>query len=95
MYAKIYWVSCKSGKGEALLAYYDEEIAPAIQSSAYHIGHHMVEVGTDKWLLVSNYTSKTAADAAVTMVRKLVNPMTEKYGMELGVITEGEVVRTV
>lgn len=95
MYSRVYWVACDPGQGDELLAYYDREIAPAIKASNYHIGHHVVGVEAEKWLLVSNYTSKAAADAAAAIVKTRVEPMTKKYGMELGVVTEGEVVRTV
>ena len=95
MYSKSYWVACSAGQSDALLSYYDSDVAPAIQSSSYHVGHHMVEVGKDKWLLVSNYKNKAAADEAVEFVKKLIEPMAAKYGLELGVIAEGDVVRTV
>jgi hypothetical protein len=76
------------------MEHYDSVLTPAIQSSEYHVGHHMVEAGSGKWLLVSNYHEKAGADAAVPMV-ELVKPMVEQFGMTLEVITEGEVVRSI
>jgi hypothetical protein len=46
------------------MEHYDSVLTPAIQSSEYHVGHHMVEAGSGKWLLVSNYHEKAGADAA-------------------------------
>jgi hypothetical protein len=54
----------------------------------------MVEAGSGKWLLVSNYNDKAGAEASVALVRELVTPMIEQFGMTLEVITEGEVTRS-
>ena len=55
----------------------------------------MVEVGENEWLLVSNYVSKDAAEAAKPMVQELIKPMVEANGMTLDLIGQGEVVRTI
>ena len=94
MYSKVYWITCNPGQSEALLAHYDSAITPAIQESEKHVGHHMIQTDDAKWLLVSNYVSKDAAESAVSMVQELVKPMIEQYGMSLEVITEGEVSRS-
>ena len=94
MHSKVYWISCSPGQSEALLEYYDAVIVPAVKASEHHVGHHMVQSEDEKWLLVSNYNSKEAAEAAVPMVQELVKPMIENQGMTLDVITEGEVVRS-
>ena len=95
MYAKIYWIGCDPAHADSLLEHYDAVLTPAINSSEYHVGHHMVEAGTGKWLLVSTYHEKAGAEAAVPMVQALVKPMIEQFGMTLEVITEGEVVRSI
>ena len=92
MYSKVYWISCAPGQSDALLAHYDAAIVPAIKASEHHVGHHMIASGTDRWLLISNYVSQGAAEAAASMVQEIVRPMAEQYGMTLDVITEGEVV---
>ena len=94
MYSKTYWVSCDEGKGGALLEQYAAIVVPAIEASDRHAGHHMIESGSEKWLLISNYHDKLAADAAVTMVQELIKPMIEKNGMTLEPITEGEVIHS-
>ena len=95
MYSKVYWICCDPDKAPNLMEHYDSVLTPAIQSSEYHVGHHMVEAGSGKWLLVSNYHDKAGADAAVPMVQELVKPMVEQYGMTLEVITEGKVARSI
>jgi hypothetical protein len=100
MYSKVYWIGCDPDKAPNLMEHYDSVLTPAIQSSEYHVGeyhvgHHMVEAGSGKWLLVSNYHDKAGADAAVPMVQELVKPMVEQYGMTLEVITEGKVARSI
>jgi phage terminase large subunit-like protein len=94
MYSKVYWIGCDPDKAPNLMEHYDSVLTPAIQSSEYHVGH-MVEAGSGKWLLVSNYHDKAGADAAVPMVQELVKPMVEQYGMTLEVITEGKVARSI
>lgn len=95
MYAKVYWIGCDPVHNEQLLNHYDSVLTPAIKSSEYHVGHHMIEAGAGKWLLVSNYHDKAGAEAAVPMVQDLVKPMVEQFGMTLEVITEGEVIRSI
>ena len=94
MYSKSYWVTCDDGKADALMERYNTIVKPAIKGSDKHVGHHMIESGPNKWLLISNYTDKTAADSAVPMVQELVKPMIEQNGMSLEVITEGEVIHS-
>ena len=53
----------------------------------------MIDVGEDKWILISNYKSADAANAASDMVRALVGDMSGKFGMNLSLIDEGEVSR--
>ena len=55
----------------------------------------MVATGADKWLLVSTYHDKAAADGAVSLVQELVKPMVEQFGLTLDVIAEGEVTRSI
>jgi hypothetical protein len=91
MYSKAYWITCDDGKGDALMEQYDTIVAPAVKASDNHVGHHMIKSGPEKWLLISNYHDESAADAAVSMVQELVKPMIEQNGMNLELITEGEV----
>lgn len=95
MYSKVYWITCDPGKSAALLDHYDTETTKAVQESAYHVGHQMIEVEQGKWLLISNYKSAQAAQDALPLVQALVAPMTEKFGMNLEVIGEGETQRTI
>ena len=95
MFSKVYTITCNPGQSEALLATYDASIVPAVTASEHHVGHHMVEVGDDKWVLVSNYVSQEGAEASASMVQELVKPMVEGQGMTLEVIGQGEVVRTI
>lgn len=94
MYSKVYWITCTPGHSEAMLEHYDSVVVPAIKASEKHIGHHMVQIEDSKWLLVSNYVSQEAAEAAIPMVQELVKPMIENQGMTLEVITEGEAIRS-
>ena len=94
MYSKVYWITCSPEQNEALLEHYDSVVVPAVKASEKHIGHHMVQTEDAKWLLVSNYVSQEAAEAAVPMVQELVKPMIEAHGMTLEVITEGEAIRS-
>ena len=95
MYAKTYWIGCNPNNAAKLLEHYDSVLTPAIQSSEFHAGHQMIEAGTDKWLLVSTYHDKAAAEAAVSLVQELLKPMTEQFGMTIDVIAEGEVARSI
>ena len=91
MYSKVYWIGCAPGQADGLMAHYEEAVIPAVKASEHHVGHHMLEAGENKWLLVSNYQSREAAEAAVSMVQELVKPMADRFGMTLEVITEGNV----
>jgi hypothetical protein len=95
MYSKVYTITCDDGHNDALMSHYDDVVAPAIRESAHHVGQQMVEVGDNEWILVSNYTSGEAADAASDMVRALVGDMSAKFGMKLSLIGHGEVSRQV
>ncbi|MBT8488466.1 MAG: hypothetical protein HKN72_09365 [Gemmatimonadetes bacterium] len=66
-----------------------------MRTSEHHVGHQMVETGAEQWILISNYTSSAAADAARGMVRELVAGMSENFGMKLDVLGQGEVSRQV
>ena len=94
MYSKVYNITCAPGKADALMAFYDQTVTPAIQASEHHVGHLMVETGADQWILVSNYTSADAAEAASGMVRDIVGSMSE-FGVELSVIGQGEAARDI
>jgi hypothetical protein len=94
MYSKVYNITCAPGKADALMAFYDQTVTPAIQASEHHVGHLMVENGTDQWILLSNYTSAGAAEAAAGMVRDIVGSMSE-FGVELSLIGEGEAARDI
>jgi hypothetical protein len=95
MYSKVYTITCDEGQGSALMSHYDAVVAPAIRESEHHVGHQMVEVGDEEWILVSDYRSADAADEAGDLVRELVVEMSAKFGMKLDVIGEGEVSRQV
>ena len=69
MYSKSYWISCDEGKSDALMEQYNTLVVPAIKASENHVGHHMFEAGPNKWLLVSNYHNKAAAEKSLPMVR--------------------------
>jgi sarcosine oxidase gamma subunit len=90
MYSKAYWITCDEGKADALMEQYNTTVDPAVKASDKHVGHHMIESGPEKWLLISNYTDKSAADSAASMVQELVKPMIEQNGMTLEIITAGE-----
>lgn len=94
MYSKVYWITCDPTHTDSLMAHYDSVITPAIKASEKHVGHHMIQTSDAKWLLISNYTSKDAAEAAAPMVQELVKPMIEQFGMALDTLTEGEVARS-
>ena len=94
MYSKAYWITCSEGQGDALMEQYNATVAPAVKGSDHHVGHHMIESGPEKWLLISNYHDKSAAESAVSMVQELVKPMIEQNGMNLELITEGEVIHS-
>lgn len=95
MYSKVYNISCDPSQADALMAHYDESVTPAIRDSAHHVGHLMVETGENQWILVSNYHSADAAEAAGDMVGRLVSDMGERFGMKLDIIGEGEARREV
>jgi hypothetical protein len=95
MYSKVYTVTCDEGQKDALMSHYDDVVGPAITESAYHVSQQMVEVGNNEWILISNYKSSEAADAASDMVRALVGDMGAKFGMKLTVIGQGETNRQV
>jgi len=95
MYTKVYSITCGEGQEGALMSHYDDVVAPAIRESTHHVGQQMVDVGDAEWILVSNYTSGEAADAASDMVRALVGDMGAKFGMNLTLIGQGEVSRQV
>jgi hypothetical protein len=93
MYSKVYSLTCTAGEGDSLMAHYDESVLPAVHDSEYHVGHQMIEVGDEQWILVSNYHSADAASAASDMVRSLVSVMADKFGFQLSIIGEGETIR--
>jgi hypothetical protein len=95
MYSKVYWISCDSDKTEKLMEHYDSVMTPAINDSEHHAGHHMIETGSGKWLLISNYHNEAAAAAAVPLVQELAKPMIEQFGMTLDPLTQGEVARSI
>ena len=95
MYSKVYSITCDEGQGDAMMSHYDAVVAPAIRESPHHVGHHMVEVGDDAWILVANYTSAAASEEASGLVGELVGEMSAKFGMELDVIGQGDVAREV
>lgn len=95
MYSKVYWIGCDPDQAANMLEHYDSILTPAIKSSEYHAGHHMIEAGSGKWLLVSNYHDQAAAEAAGPLVQELITPMVQKFGMTLEVITQGDVTRSI
>ena len=94
MYSKTYWISCNEGQADAMLAHYDNEIATAVKASDVHVGHHMIQTGDNRWLLVSNYVDQNGAESAVSLVQELIKPMITQFGMTLEPIAEGEVTRS-
>lgn len=95
MYSKVYWITCDEGQADALLDHYDTVVTPAIRESAHHVGHLMIEIESNKWILVSNYTSGEAAEEATALVRDLVGTMSEQFGVKLDVIGEGNATREI
>lgn len=95
MYSKVYWITCDEGQEDALLSHYDTVVTPLIRESPHHVGHHMIEVEKGKWILLSNYTGGGAADEATSLVRDLVGGMSEKFGVKLDIIGEGDVTREI
>jgi hypothetical protein len=95
MYSKVYSVTCNEGEGDAMVSYYDETVVPAIRESEHHVGHLMIEVGDEEWILVANYVSHEAANEALGMVGDLVADLNERFGTQLTVMGEGEAVRDV
>jgi len=94
MYAKVYWITCDPASVDNLLSHYDSVVTPGIKESEHHVGHHMVEAGSSKWLLVSNYHDKAGAEASASLVREMITPMIEQFGMTLEILTEGGVTRS-
>jgi hypothetical protein len=95
MYSKVYSVTCAKGQADAMMGHYDAVVTPVIRESEAHIGHHMVQVGDDEWILVANYVSHEAAAAASGMVRDLVADLNDRFGAQLTIMGEGDVVRAV
>jgi hypothetical protein len=95
MYSKIYTIKCSPDNAAAMMAYYDESVAGVIQGSPDHVGHQMIETSDGSWLLVSNYTSKQAAEAFGPRVQEIVAPMIADFGMSISVLDEGETVRDI
>ena len=95
MYSKVYTITCDPGRGEAMMGHYDAVVTPRIKDSPHHVGHQMIEVGDDRWILVSNYKIGEAAEAAVPMVQDIVGPLAQQFGMKLEVLGAGESVREV
>jgi hypothetical protein len=95
MYSKVYWITSGPGDGAGLMDHYDTVVTEAIQDSQYHVGHQMIQIQPEKWTLISNYRSAEAAEAAGSMVRDLVGKMSDRFGMTLEVIGEGETIREV
>ena len=95
MYSKVYWITTNAAQSAGLMSHYDSVAEPAIRDSDHHLSHQMVEVQPGKWILVSNYRSADAAEAAGPLVRDLVAAMSEGFGMTLEMIGEGETIRKV
>ena len=95
MYSIVYSVTCNEGEADAMISHYDATVAPAIRESEEHVGHLLIEVGDDEWILLANYVSHEAANAALRMVGDLVADLNDRFGTQLTVMGEGEVVREV
>lgn len=95
MYSKVYSITWPVEHTAALEAHYDSVIADAIRGSENHVGHQVISAGPTQWLLISNYTSQQGAEAAAPMVRDLIAPMVDNFGMSIDVIGEGDTTRTV
>jgi hypothetical protein len=95
MYSKVYWITCGPGDGTGLMDHYDTVVTQAIQDSQYHVGQQMIQIQPEKWILISNYRSAEAAEAAGPMVRDLVATMSNRFRMTLEVIGEGKTIREV
>jgi hypothetical protein len=92
MYSKVYWITTDAAQSAGLRSHYDSVAAPAIRDNDHHLSHQMVDIQPGKWILVSNYRSADAAEAAGPLVRDLVAAMSEGFSMTLEVIGEGETI---
>lgn len=95
MYSKVYWITCLKEQSDELIKHYDAVVTPAIQSSEKHIGQQLIEISSNRWILVSQYVSCDAAKVAEPLVNKLIAPMVENFGMQIEVIGEGDATRSI
>lgn len=95
MYSKLYIITCDPQHADAMMKYYDNDIAGWVRDSSHHAGHQMVEVSGGRWVLISNYHNKHEAEAAAPKVQEIVAPMVENFGMTLEPVAEGETIREV
>lgn len=93
MFSKVYKINCDPENAAGMMAYYDDSVAGVIKESPDHVGHQMIETSHGRWLLISNYTSKEAAEAYGPRVQEIVAPMIANFGMTISVLDEGETVR--
>ena len=97
MYSKVYWVTVDPEKADETWEHYDSFVAPAVIENEHHadFSHQVIAVEPGKWLLVSNYFNKEAAEASAPLVKELVGPMVKKFGAGLELITEGEMYKLI
>ena len=95
MYSKVYWLTCLNDQSDQLIEHYDAVVTPAIRASEKHVGQQLIEIASNRWILVSQYVSSDAASIAEPLVNKLIAPMVEKFGMQLEVIGEGDATRSI
>lgn len=95
MYSKVYWLTCDPTKTQAFFNHYDLVISPAVRSAGNHehIAHQFIEAGVGKWLLIANYSSKVAAESYASTVQELIKPLVVDCGVNLEVMTTGDVTR--
>jgi hypothetical protein len=82
MYSKVSWISCSETHSAKLLAHYDSVITPAINASKKHVGQQLVEIGIDKWLLISHYVSAESFKKAEPMVAELFDSMPQTVDLK-------------
>jgi len=97
MFIKVYRLTCNEGFAEQMFEHYDTVVVPMVHAAANHsaetFAHQFIQTDDDKWMLIANYKSADAAEAGLPLVKEIVQPMAEKFGMTIEPIGAGEVVK--
>ena len=94
MYTKIHWITCNPKQSASFIEHYDSTIVPMIKNCAYHKGHQLIKLRDGEWVLISNYHTRSGANASATMIETLFDKIGDKFHeSELEYITQGEVIR--